>query len=114
MANEKILESIKKILGIVPEYEVFDDQILLYANTAFSTLHQLGIGPEKGYELVDSSSTWDDLITEPRFNMIKAYISMKVRLMFDPPTSSFALTAMQDQIKEIEWRIIQENENGDG
>lgn len=112
MAREKILDSMKKLLGIVPEYEVFDDQILLYCNTAFSTLHQLGIGPEEGYELIDGDSNWDDLISEPRFNFVKAYIGMKVRLMFDPPVSSYALTAMQDQVKELEWRIIQENENG--
>lgn len=112
MAREKILESTKKLLGIVPEYEVFDDQILLYVNTTFSKLHQLGVGPEEGYELADKDSTWDDLIDEPRFNFIKAYVGMNVRVMFDPPTSSFALTAMQDQIKELEWRIIQEKENG--
>jgi len=45
--NESILSSMKKLLGIVPEYEAFDDQILLYINTAFSTLHQLGVGQKK-------------------------------------------------------------------
>lgn len=113
MAQESILSSMKKLLGIVPEYTAFDDQILLYINSAFSTLHQLGIGPEEGYEIVDKNSTWDDIVLEPRFNFIKSYIGMKVHLMFDPPTSSFALTALQDQIKEYEWRIVQEKEFGD-
>lgn len=113
MAKESILTSMKKLLGIVPEYDVFDDQILLYVNSAFSTLHQLGIGPEEGFEIVDDSTTWDDLITEPRFNFIKAYIGMKVHVMFDPPSSSFALDALSKQIQEYEWRIIAEKENGD-
>ena len=69
--NESILDSIKKQLGIVPEYTVFDDQILLYINTTFSTLHQLGIGPDTGYEIVDNTSTWDDIVIDPRFNLIK-------------------------------------------
>ena len=63
--NESILDSIKKQLGIVPEYTVFDDQILLYINTTFSTLHQLGIGPDTGYEIVDNTSTWDDIVIDP-------------------------------------------------
>lgn len=111
--SESILSSMKKLLGIVPEYEAFDDQIILYINSAFSTLHQLGIGPEEGFEIVDKDTTWDEVVTEPRFNMIKAYIGMKVHVMFDPPTSSFALQALQDQIKEFEYRIVAENEFGD-
>ena len=54
--NESILSSMKKLLGIVPEYEAFDDQILLYINTAFSVLHQLGVGPEEGFEIADKKS----------------------------------------------------------
>lgn len=113
MATESILSSVKKLLGIVPEYTVFDDQILLYINAAFSTLHQLGIGSEEGYEIVDDKSTWDDLVTEPRFNSIKPYIGMKVKVMFDPPSSSFVLEALNKQIAEFEWRIIEEKEAGD-
>lgn len=106
--NENILSSIKKLLGIVPEYEAFDDQILLYINSAFSTLHQLGVGPEEGFEIVDDSSTWSEIISAPRLNMIQTYIGMKVKLMFDPPTSSFVLESINKQIAEYEWRIVSE------
>lgn len=108
--NESILDSIKKQLGIVPDYTVFDDQILLYINAAFSTLHQLGIGPEEGFEIVDDTTIWDSVVTEPRFNSIKSYVGMKVKLMFDPPTSSFALDALKNQIAGYEWRITSEKE----
>lgn len=106
--NESILDSIKKQLGIVPDYTVFDDQILLYINTAFSTLHQLGVGPEEGFEIVGKETTWEKIVTAPRLNMIQTYVGMKVKLMFDPPTSSFALDAINKQITEYEWRITSE------
>lgn len=108
--EQSILQSMKKLLGIVPEYTAFDDQILLDINAAFSTLHQLGIGPEEGFEIVDGTTTWDSVVTEPRFNSIKSYVGMKVKLMFDPPTSSFALDALKNQIAEYEWRITSEKE----
>ena len=36
--NESILTSIKKMLGVAEEYEVFDSDIIVFINTAFSTL----------------------------------------------------------------------------
>jgi hypothetical protein len=106
--NESILSSMKKLLGIVPEYEAFDDQILLYINTAFSVLHQLGVGPEEGFEIADKSTTWEKIVSAPRLNMIQTYVGMKVKLMFDPPASSFALDALNKQIADYEWRITSE------
>ena len=104
-----ILEDIKKQIGIVPEYLVFDDQILLDLNSAFNTLHQLGVGPEEGF-LINKDTTWEEVIRTNRLNFIKSYISMKIKVMFDPPTSSFALDALNKQIAEYEWRITSEVE----
>ena len=104
-----ILEDIKKQIGIVPTYEAFDSQLLLDINAAFSTLHQLGVGPEEGFS-VDATTEWESYILTPRLNFIKSYVCMKVRVMFDPPTSSFALDALKQQIAEYEWRINSEVE----
>ena len=104
-----ILDDIKKLIGIVPEYTAFDDQLLLDINAAFNTLHQLGVGPEEGF-FVDRNTEWETYISTKRLNFIKSYISMKVRVMFDPPTSSFALDALNKQIAEYEWRITSEVE----
>ena len=52
----KILDSIKQQIGIVPEYNVFDAQLIMDLNAAFATLHQLGVGPEDGFE-VDENTT---------------------------------------------------------
>lgn len=110
--NGSILESIKKNLGIVPEYTAFDDQIILDINAAFSTLHQLGFGPDEGFEITGIDEFWSDIIEEPRFNFVKSYVCMKVRVIFDPPTSSYALDALNKQIAEYEWRIKSEIETG--
>ena len=104
-----ILEDVKKQVGIVPDYNAFDDQLLMYINSAFATLHQLGVGPVEGF-LVDTFTEWDDYISTARLDFIKSYVSMKVRVMFDPPTSSFALDALNKQIAEYEWRINSEVE----
>ena len=110
--NGSILDSIKKNLGIVPEYTAFDDQIILDINAAFSALHQLGFGPGEGFEITGIDEFWSDIIEEPRFNFVKSYVCMKVRVMFDPPTSSYALDALNKQIAEYEWRIKSEIETG--
>ena len=110
--NGSILDSIKNNLGIVPEYTAFDDQIILDINAAFSTLHQLGFGPDEGFEITGIDEFWSDIIEEPRFNFVKSYVCMKVRVMFDPPTSSYALDALNKQIAEYEWRIKSEIETG--
>lgn len=109
MASTTILSDVKKQVGIVPDYDAFDDQLLLDINAAFATLHQLGVGPEEGF-LVDADTTWDEYISTERLNFIKSYVAMKVRVMFDPPTSSFALDAITKQIAEYEWRINSEVE----
>jgi hypothetical protein len=109
MASTKILDDIKKQIGIVPEYLEFDDQLIMDLNAAFNTLHQLGFGPEEGFS-IDKDTTWEEVLKTKRLNFIKSYVSMKVRVMFDPPTSSFALDALNKQIAEYEWRITSEVE----
>ena len=106
---DTILNDVKQQIGIVPEYNDFDPQLLLDINAAFATIHQLGVGPEDGFE-VDSGTSWDDYISTYRLSFIKSYVSMKVRVMFDPPTSSIALDALNKQIAEYEWRINSEVE----
>nr|DAH80804.1 MAG TPA: hypothetical protein [Caudoviricetes sp.] len=109
MDKEIILDSVKKSLGILPEYTVFDDSILDYINMALARLHQLGVGPEEGYVATDET-TWSDIISEPRFNMLKEYIKLKTKILFDPPSTSFLLQSYEDELKDLEWRICSEVE----
>lgn len=104
--SESILDSTKKILGIDPSYDAFDMDITMHINSAFSTLHQLGLGPEEGFMIEDDGEEWGDLLEDDRrLNSIKSYVYLKVRVVFDPPTTSFTLSALQEQIKELEWRL---------
>ena len=107
--DSSILTSIKKLLGIAEEDTSFDQDIIMHINTVFAILAQLGVGPANGF-LVDNTTTWEDYISTQRLAFIKSYVSMKVKVMFDPPTSSFALDALNKQIAEYEWRINSEVE----
>ena len=102
-----ILKSVKKNLGIDPDYTPFDEMILTHINTAFSTLYQLGVGPANGFFVEDDTPTWDDFITGDDIivNACKTYVYLRVRILFDPPTTSFVLTSMKEQLQEYEWRI---------
>ena len=104
--EESILTSIKKLLGITEEYTYFDVDIIMHINSVFSILTQLGVGPSNGFSIEDDSSTWDEFITDKSIlESVKSYIYMKVRLMFDPPSSSFVLDSMDKMVKELEWRL---------
>ncbi len=103
--SDSILLSTKKTLGLVESYDVFDPDIILHINSIFAILTQLGIGPEEGFSITNDEDVWSDFITDARLNTIKSYVYLRVRLLFDPPTTSYLMTAIQEQIKELEWRI---------
>lgn len=103
---ESVLITIKKLLGIAAEYKHFDDQIVAYINSTFVALYHLGV--LKTPKFVSSElETWTDIFGEnvKDIDMIKVYVKTKVQVMFDPPTSSFVLEAMNRQIDEMEWRL---------
>ena len=101
-----ILTSVKKNLGIDESYTFFDDDILLYINGVFSTLNQLGIGPDDGFAIEDDTATWDTYLADNlKLSSVKTYMYLKVRLLFDPPTTSFAIEALNKQAVELEWRL---------
>jgi hypothetical protein len=101
-----ILTSTKKILGIPEDYTVFDLDIITHINSAFSTLTQLGVGPPEGFMIEDDSTVWTDFIVDDiQYNAVKTYIYLRVRQLFDPPTTSYLISAFNEQIKELEWRL---------
>lgn len=108
-----ILNSIKKLLGIAPEYTQFDSDIIMHINSVFMILHQLGIGPKEGFRIENSNSEWSDYITdEDNLDAIKTYMHLKVKIAFDPPLNSTVMEAHRQMISELEWRLnIQREEN---
>ena len=103
---ESILTSIKKLVGIAEDYTVFDTDFIIYINSAFATLNQLGIGPVEGFSIVDASSKWSDYgVATPMLDHVKSYVYLKVKTIFDPPTSPAVLDAYNRMIQETEWRL---------
>lgn len=104
--EQSILISTKKILGIAEDYEVFDLDIITHINTAFSTLTQLGVGPTEGFMISDAEAVWTDFVDDDlQYNSVKSYVFLKVRQLFDPPSTSYLISAVEKQIQELEWRL---------
>lgn len=101
-----ILTSVKKSLGIEEDYTAFDPDIVMHTNAVLAVLNQIGVGPDIGFAIEDEAATWDSFLgTDPRLNTVKSYVYLKVRLLFDPPATSFAIDAIQESAKELEVRI---------
>lgn len=104
--EESILTSIKKMLGMEENYNVFDTDIIIHINTIFMTLNQLGVGPSSGFKIEDDSAMWSEYIDEDSdLEAVKTYIYLKVKLLFDPPLSSSVIEVMKQSIAELEWRL---------
>lgn len=109
---QSILTSVKKVLGLAEDYTAFDVDVTMHINSVFGTLNQLGVGPTTTFMIEDKSSTWEEFIEDnDAINAVKTYMYLKVRLVFDPPPTSFGIAAMQDQIAEHEWRLNVERED---
>ena len=101
-----ILKSVKKYVNVAPEYEAFDQDIIMNINSALAVLNDVGVGPEFGFEIEDETAEWETLLGgDPRLNQAKTYVGLYVRLHFDPPQTAHALSAMEKQLEEKLWRL---------
>jgi hypothetical protein len=113
--TDSIFVTTKKVLGIPESDTSFDTDIFMHLNTVLADLAQLGVGPVEGLWVDDYSATWDqftnnDVLLAP----VKTYVYLRVRLLFDPPTTSFAIAAMERQVQQMEWRLNVYAENKAG
>lgn len=102
---ESVLNSIKKLLGIAEDYTVFDTDLIIHINSVLSILTQLGVGPPEGFSIEGPEDEWVSFVDDSKVQMVRTYVYMKVRLVFDPPSSSAVIKSMEDSIKEYEWRL---------
>lgn len=110
--ENSILISTKKLLGLSEEYTPFDLDIILHINSTFAVISQLGVGPTTAFTIEDDTSKWDSFVTanESLKSLVKTYMSLKVRALFDPPSTPHHISAMKDLIEEYEWRLNQARE----
>lgn len=108
---EKILETMRQLVIGSAEDESFDQELVIHINSILSGLHQLGVGLP--LVITTEDSKWTDFLNERTdLEMIKSYMYLKLRLLFDPPSTSFVLESIQRQITEYEWRINDIAERG--
>ena len=110
--EEKILSSIKKLLGLNDGVTVFDTDIVIHINTVFANLTQMGVGPQNdegkniGFRISTGNEVWGDFTdNDILIDNVKTYVYIKVKMVFDPPTSSALIDAYNAQAKELEWRL---------
>ena len=104
--DDSILTSIKQLLGIMEDYEHFDTQLIIHINSVFMILTQLGVGPSEGFVIKDKSDTWSEFLTTGQnLELVKSYVHLRVKLLFDPPQSSIVMECLNRMISEYEWRL---------
>ena len=104
---ESILDTIKQLLGIPTDDDSFDTDVKVNINAAIFALSQIGVGPSNGYIVTSNTQMWNDYIGVSLINLegVKNYIYLKTKLIFDPPTNSTTIQAINDNLKELEWRM---------
>lgn len=104
--ENSILNSVKKTCNVAESDTSFDTDLILYTNAQLSVLPQLGVC-ETPFSISDESEEWSDFLTEgsDETEMVKTYIGVAVRLVFDPPASGSVKEALQNYKDELEWRI---------
>lgn len=101
-----ILNTIKKLLLIPKDCVDFDTDLIVAINTAFSTLYQMGVGTDKPFSINDDTAVWSDFMeSNDDMEMVKTYIHLKVKMIFDPPQSSAVIEVYKDMTKEYETRL---------
>ena len=104
--QDSILMTIRKLVCGNPYADHFDTDLLVHINACFSVLNQLGVGPENGFVVTDETQSWSSYITDNYIlNMVKTYVTLKVKKIFDPPLTSSVLEAMDKEISQLEWRL---------
>lgn len=107
IGEESILKSIRKLIGPEDDYTHFDPDIVIHINSAINRLCQLGIESARNFRVTSEDETWSDLFggDDEVIDMCKTLIYYKVKMGFDPPTSSIASEAFRTEIDKQEWLI---------
>lgn len=115
--EQSILTSTKKVLQIGPDDDSFDLDIMTHINDAFSTLNDIGVGPEEGFTIEDADPEWEEFLPDSedkvQLSRVKTFVFLHTKLRFDPPATTFHLNAAQEQLTEVTWRLNVKNEETD-
>lgn len=103
---DSILTSVKKVCGMTEDYTYFDEDIIMAINSEFAKLSQLGVGSDEAFSIEDKDAVWSDFTDDSVIlGMVKEFVQLSVRLVFDPPQSSFVLQSLKEKADELEYRL---------
>lgn len=109
--EQSILNTIKKMIGFDKDYNHFDTDLIVQINSCFSILGDLDVGPPGGFYITDASNTWVEYTFSPDYiGMVKNYVYIKTKLVFDRPETSYAIESLTKMAAELEWRLHMESE----
>ena len=104
--EDSILTSIKLMLGIGEDYIQFDTELVMFINAAINKLLQIGVGPDEGFQITGVDEKWNELLEDyQNLELAKEYIYLDVRMIFDPPSNAFVMSAFKDHQQEAAWRL---------
>lgn len=104
---DSVLNSVKVKNGIDPSCTDFDDELIMDINTSLAVLSQIGVIDYK--TISNEYDTWGDIHPTENINleMVKTYVALKVRSIFDAPVGSLA-EANKETLRELEIRMYTE------
>lgn len=103
--EESILKTIRQMIGPSAAYSVFDTDLIISINSAFSRLCQLGVGPSSPFKITGIDEIWTDFMEDGNQEDLKQYIYLKVKMIFDPPANSTVSNAYKEEIEKLEWLL---------
>ncbi len=105
MDETSILRTIRHMLGgVVDEETYFDLDLKVLINAAFTKLCQLGVGPDEPFKIEDEDTEWSAFEYDD-IEMVKEWIYLDVKTVFDPPSNSSVLQSYKDRMFEDEFRM---------
>lgn len=105
MSGYGIFTDVKNGLGLDPEDNGFDSELLFSINAAISLIRQQGVGVD--LEVKGDEEKWLDLVpgaSNELLGMVKEFVRLHVKIIFDPPAPS-TLKVMEEVKSELIWRI---------
>ena len=105
MLSNSVLNTVKEMIGPSQSYNVFDTDLLVLINSSLNVLAQQSIVKD-GTKIKDETTTWEEILEgREDLEMIKEYIVLKVKMVFDASGSATVQQAYEKRANELEWRM---------
>jgi len=103
--QDSILLTIKHAIGGLDEEEThFDPDLIMFLNSEFTVLAQLGVGPSIPFKVEDVDTEWAEFDYQ-NLEAVKEYLLLRTKLIFDPPINGSVMQAYENRIQELTWRL---------